>query len=45
MNGVFFPKGNMHPCDELEGMKARVSYVESSDETADGQVIAMELRK
>jgi tetratricopeptide (TPR) repeat protein len=41
----FLPQGNLHPCDELEGMQTRVRYVESSDKTVDGQVIAMELRK
>lgn len=41
----FLPKGNIHPCDELEGMKVRVRYIESTDGTVDGQVIAMELRK
>ncbi len=41
----FLPKGNLHPCEELEGIQARIRYVESSDKTVDGQVIAMELRK
>lgn len=41
----FLPKGYIHPCDELEGMRVRVRYVDSSDTTVDGQVIAMELRK
>lgn len=41
----FTPQGAIHPCDELEGMKARVQYAESSDTTVDGQVIAIELRK
>jgi tetratricopeptide (TPR) repeat protein len=41
----FLPKGNLHPCDEFEGMKARVTYVASSDKTIDGQIVAMELRK
>ena len=41
----FTPRGPIHPCDEMEGMKARVRYAESSDKTVDGQVIAIELRK
>ena len=41
----FLPAGKLHPCDEFEGMKARVSYVPSSDEAVDGQIVAMELRK
>jgi hypothetical protein len=41
----FTPKGDIHPCEDLEGMKARVQYAESSDKTVDGQVIAIELRK
>jgi hypothetical protein len=41
----FTPQGAIHPCDDMEGMRARVQYAESSDKTVDGQVIAMELRK
>jgi tetratricopeptide (TPR) repeat protein len=41
----FTPKGDMNPCSDFEGMKARVQYAESSDKTVDGQVIAVELRK
>jgi tetratricopeptide (TPR) repeat protein len=41
----FTPKGDMNPCKDFEGMKARVQYAESSDKTVDGQVIAVELRK
>jgi tetratricopeptide (TPR) repeat protein len=41
----FTPKGNINPCADFEGMKARVQYAESSDKTVDGQVIAIELRK
>jgi len=35
----------MNPCNDFEGMKARVQYVDSSDKTVDGQVVAIELRK
>ena len=41
----FTPKGDMNPCKDFEGMKARIQYAESSDKTVDGQVIAVELRK
>ena len=41
----FTPKGAMNPCNDFEGMKARVQYVDSSDKTVDGQVVAIELRK
>jgi hypothetical protein len=41
----FTPTGNMNPCKDFEGMKARVQYAESSDKTVDGQVVSVELRK
>ena len=41
----FTPKGAMNPCADLDGMKARVQYVESSDKTVDGKVLAIELHK
>ncbi len=41
----FTPKGDMNPCADFEGMKARAQYVESSDKSVDGQVVAVELRK
>jgi tetratricopeptide (TPR) repeat protein len=41
----FTPEGAIQPCSDIEGMKARVQYAESSDKTVDGQVIAVELRK
>jgi tetratricopeptide (TPR) repeat protein len=41
----FTPSGDMNPCKDFEGMKARVQYAETSDKTVDGQVIAVELRK
>ena len=41
----FTPNGNLNPCKDFEGMKARIQYAESSDKTIDGQVVAVELRK
>jgi len=38
-------KDDMNPCKDIEGMNAQVQYVESSDKTVDGQVLAIELRK
>ncbi|HEY2857368.1 MAG TPA: DUF1570 domain-containing protein, partial [Terracidiphilus sp.] len=42
--GIAAP-GNMNPCTDFEGKKARVQYAEVSDKTVDGQVIAVELHK
>jgi hypothetical protein len=41
----YTPEGELHPCKDIEGMKARVQYAESTDKTVDGQVVAVELRK
>jgi Tfp pilus assembly protein PilF len=41
----YMPEGELNPCKDIEGMKARVQYVESSDKTVDGQMVAVELRK
>ncbi len=41
----FTPDGEMQPCKDLQGMKARVQYVQSSDKSVDGQIIDVELRK
>jgi tetratricopeptide (TPR) repeat protein len=41
----FTPKGSMNPCEDFNGMKARVQYAESTDKTVNGQVFAIELRK
>jgi tetratricopeptide (TPR) repeat protein len=37
--------GSMNPCTDFEGRKAAIQYVESTDKTVDGQVIAIELRR
>ncbi len=36
---------SMNPCKDFEGRTVRVQYVQSSDQTVDGQVTAIELRK
>jgi tetratricopeptide (TPR) repeat protein len=41
----FQPSDELHPCDDIEGVKARVQYAESSDKSVDGQAISVELRK
>jgi Tfp pilus assembly protein PilF len=41
----FTPVGPVNPCTDFEGKKAAVQYVDSSDKTVDGQVLAIELRK
>lgn len=39
------PKGDILPCTDIEGMKARVGYAEVSNANVDGQIISIELSK
>ncbi len=39
----YTPSGELHPCTDMEGMKAKVEYVEGSDKQL--HVLAVELRK
>jgi hypothetical protein len=39
----FTPEGELRPCSDLEGSKAKVEYVEISGDTP--QIISVELRK
>lgn len=41
----FAPKGDLNPCEDLEGMSAKVEYVESSAKSAAPYVVAIELHK
>ncbi len=41
----FTPKGDLHPCDEMEGLKAKVRYFATADSSVDGQIVSMELSK
>jgi hypothetical protein len=41
----FKPEGEIHPCRDLEGMKARVQYSETSSKLIDGQILSIELSK
>jgi Tfp pilus assembly protein PilF len=43
--GNFEPKGELHPCDELDGMKAKVTWFATSDKTADGQIVSIMMFK
>jgi hypothetical protein len=41
----FNPSANMNPCKDLEAMQATVVYFEGETSSAEGQIIAIELRK
>ena len=41
----FAPSGDLNPCKDLEGMNAKVEFIEPSDKTAKRWVVAVELRK
>ncbi|MDE3201009.1 MAG: tetratricopeptide repeat protein [Acidobacteriota bacterium] len=41
----YTPQGDLQPCKDMQGMRARVGYAESSDKSVDGQIISIELRK
>lgn len=38
----FTPAGELHPCSDLEGMKAKIKYVEAGD---GGEIVAVQLSK
>lgn len=41
----YTPQGKLHPCTQLEGRKARVTYGEVADKSVNGQIISMLLSK
>ena len=41
----FMPTGEIHPCQDLEGMKARVHYFATADKTVGGQITVIALSK
>ena len=41
----YIPEGEIHPCSDLEGKKARVQYSEVSNKSIDGQILSIELSK
>jgi Tfp pilus assembly protein PilF len=43
--GNYTQTADIQPCTTIEGMKAKVIYAESTDKTAAGQVLAIELNK
>ena len=41
----FTPEGEIHPCTDLDGMKAKVAYFTTADKTVDGQILSIEVSK
>jgi hypothetical protein len=41
----FTPQGDLHPCTDLVGLKARVEYSEVGDPSVAGQILSMQLSK
>jgi hypothetical protein len=41
----FTPKGDLNPCTDIEGLKAKVGYAEVSDKSVAGQILSVELSK
>jgi tetratricopeptide (TPR) repeat protein len=41
----YAPEGDLNPCTDLEGKKARVQYSETSNPSVDGQIVSVELSK
>jgi Tfp pilus assembly protein PilF len=41
----FTPAGEIHPCTDLEGMKASIQSFATSDKTVDGQILSIGLSK
>jgi Tfp pilus assembly protein PilF len=41
----FSPQGDLDPCHDIEGMKAKVAYAEVSDKSIAGQILSVELSK
>jgi tetratricopeptide (TPR) repeat protein len=41
----FTPEGELHPCADLDGMKANVEFFEASGKSAEGQILSIELSK
>jgi tetratricopeptide (TPR) repeat protein len=41
----FTPSGDLNPCKDLEGIKAKVDYFEGASDSVPGQIIAIEMTK
>ncbi len=39
----YIPQGELHPCSELEGRHAAVTYAETPDKTVAGEIVSVEL--
>jgi tetratricopeptide (TPR) repeat protein len=39
----YVPEGELHPCTELEGRHAVISYAETPDKTAAGEIVSVQL--
>lgn len=39
----YIPQGELHPCSELEGRHAVISYAETPDKTVAGEIVSVEL--
>ena len=41
----FTPEGELHPCSDLDGMKAHMEFFEASGKSGEGQILSIELSK
>jgi hypothetical protein len=41
----FTPAGELHPCTDLDGVKAHVEFFEASGKSVEGQIFSIELSK
>ena len=41
----FIPKGDLDPCNAMEGMKARIEYTAVTDKRVAGQIVSIELTR
>jgi hypothetical protein len=41
----YTPEGEIHPCTDLEGMKASIEYAATADKTIDGQILSVQLTR
>jgi tetratricopeptide (TPR) repeat protein len=41
----YTPEGELHPCTQLEGKTARISYAETADKTGAGEIVSVALSR
>jgi tetratricopeptide (TPR) repeat protein len=41
----FTPQGDLQPCKDIEGLKAKVQYFATADKSVDGQIVSVELSR